>query len=257
MKKTLLLALAIVMSLGAFAQSKYPSKVVVLFLGEKNATFDESKFPDCKFYYTPGIKGEVEKVESLAGKAFGAAGVKTQGMDYKVTYSGSPAEAYSIPMGGGTFFDKNGIISGMYKTFDNVCTSPKKNLQGVYDFENYNVFSKDFVKKGKTLKKAKKAPKKPKTIFDYCGLEMPVDFEVQDAAGKKTKIKDLVKGEPLTLLYVLYLKPDYNFKAGMESGAKKSGKKYINDVLNTGAGIKRLKTLIEIEESIFGHRVVW
>lgn len=257
MRRVTLILLALMLSLGAFAQAKYQSKVVVLFMGEKNPTFDESKFPNCKFYYTPGIKAQVKELETVSNKMMANAGIKKEGMAYDIDYRGTPKEAYIMPFNGGLFFDQEGIISGRYKTFDNILISPKKNLQGSYDFVTYNSFSKDFVKKGKTTKKAKKAPKKPKQIFDYYGMELPNDFEVEDAEGNKVSIKSLVKGEPLTLLYVLHLKTDYDFNAGQESGADKSGKEFINDALNTNAGIKKLKTLIDIESAIFGHKVVW
>ena len=257
MKKVSLLFLMIAVCLCTFAQSKYQPKVVVLFMGEKNATFDESKFPDCKFYYTPGITAEVKEAKSATGMGLAAMGIKKEGAAYDITYSGAPAEAYSFAWNGGIFFDKDGVVSGLYKSFKNVALSPKKNMQGVIEFADYNAFAKDYVKKSKLTKKAKKDPKKPTTFFDYHGKELPGDFEVQDASGNKTTIKDLVKGENLTLLYTLYLKPDCDFKAGMESGKGKKGKEWINANINTAQAIAKLKTLEDIEYSIFGHKVVW
>ncbi len=257
MKKLALLTTAVLLSLNLFSQAKYTPKVVVVVLGEKNNTFDESMFPDCSFYYTPGITAEVKEIKSLSNKALNGMGIKKEGTEYDITFSGEPSAAYKTKITEAVFFDKNGYVSGLYKNFDNVCTSPKKNLQGAYDFSSYNAISKDYIKKGNETKKAKKAPKKPGHLFDYYGMEFPYDFEVQDAAGKKTMIRELVKGEPLTLFYALYLKPDYDFNAGRESGADKSGKDYINDVLNTNAGIAKLKLLMDVEHDIFGHKVVW
>ncbi len=257
MKKVTLLFLMTIFCIGTFAQSKYQPKVVVLFMGEKNATFDESKFPDCKFYYTPDITAEVKEVKSAAGMGLAAMGIKKEGAGYDITYSGAPEEAYYMPWNGAIFFDKDGVVSGLYKTFKNVAVSPKKNMQGVIEFTDYNSFSKDYIKKGKLTKKAKKDPKKPKTIFDFHGKELPKEFEVQDVDGNRTAIKDLVKGDALTLLYVLYLKPDCDFKAGMESGKGKKGKDWINDNINTAQAIEKLKTIEEIENTIFGHKVVW
>jgi hypothetical protein len=257
MKHLALISLALILSAGVFAQAKYQAKVVVLFYGEKNATFDESKFPNCNFYYTPGITAEVKEIKGASNRMLGAAGIKKEGTAYDINFSGTPTEAYSVHMAGGYFFDKNGAICGNYRDMDNIILSPKKNLQGVYERTNYKSFSKDFIKKGKTVKKAKKDPKKPKTLFDYHRLEMPNDFEVVDAEGKKFSIKDIVKGEPLTLMYVLYIKPDYDFKAGMESGENKTGKQFINDAINTNSGIKKLAPIMDIEEGIFGNKVVW
>jgi len=257
MKRLAFLTLAVIISLGAIAQQKYQPKVVVLFMGEKNPTFDESKFPDCKFYYTPGITAEVKEAKSVSNKLLSRSGIKKEGGVYDIKFGGAPAEAYSTNIIGGTFFDKNGLICGQYKTIDNILVSPKKNLQGAMDFVSYKSFSKDYIKKGKTIKKAKRAPKKPKKLFDYHRMEMPTDFEVVDSKGNKENIKNLVKGEPLTLLYVLYLKSDYDLKAGTESGENKKGKQFINDALNTTAAIKKLEKVSEIEQDIFGHKVVW
>lgn len=251
MKKSIFFLIVFFFSFVSFSQAKYQPKVVVLFAGEKNATFDESKFPNCNFYYTPGIKvAETKKAKSLLGKALGA-------ISYERTYTGSPEEFYFTKMEYATFFDKNGVISGLYKTFDNILTSSKRNLYGTPNFENYNKFSRNFVKKGKTTKKAKKDPRKPKFIFDYYGRQLPKDFDVEDASGKKHSLKNLVSGNDLTLLYVLYLDPKIDFNKGLESGANKKGKEYLKDVYSSTKGIIGLGLLEDFEGEFFGHRVTW
>lgn len=256
MKRVLLFTVALFMvSVVGFSQAKYQAKIVVLFMGEKNPTFDESKFPNCSFYYTPGIKGSEEKVESAASKGLGALGIKGTESDYKVTFSGIPEEAYKTNICKAVLFDKNGNVSGSYKTFDNVAVSPKKNMQGAITYVSYNSFSKDYIKKGDETKKAKKAPKKPKHLFDYYGLPFPYDFEVENAQGEKTMVSELVKGEALTLFYALYLSPEIDLQAGMESGKDKKSKEYINASINTAKGQKKLEFLVALEKDIFGHRV--
>ncbi|WP_319482083.1 hypothetical protein [uncultured Draconibacterium sp.] len=258
MKKVVFISVALLMaSFIGFSQAKYQPKVVVLFMGEKNPTFDESKFPDCDFYYTPGISGEEKKAESVASKGLGALGIKGTERDYDVNFSGTPAEAYATNICEAVFFDKNGNVSGLFKSAKNVCTSPKKNLQGSMDFVNYDSFSKDYIKKGNTTKEAKKAPKKPKHLFDYYGSGFPADFEVENADGEKSMVSELVTGNPLTLFYALYFSPEIDLAAGMESGEGKKGKDFINDNINTVKGIKKLSLLSDIEYDIFGNKVVW
>ncbi len=258
MKKVVFISAALLMvNLVGLSQAKYQPKVVVLFMGEKNPTFDESKFPNCDFYYTPGITAEEKKLESVASKGLGALGIKGTETNYDVVFSGTPEEAYATTITEAVFFDKNGNVSGLFKSAKNVCTSPKKNLQGSMDFVNYDSFSKDYIKKGNTTKEAKKAPKKPKHLFDYYGSGFPADFEVVNAKGEKAMVSELVTGNPLTLFYCLYLSPEIDLAAGMESGKGKKGKDYINDNINTVKGIKQLSLLSDIEYDIFGNQVVW
>ena len=247
MKTTTLYIVALFFSLISLGQVKYPPKVVVLFVGEKNATFDESKFPNCNFYYTPGITVTEKKAKVLFGKS-----------TYDLEFSGTPEGFHHTKMEGDAyFFDKNGVISGRYKSFSNILISRKRGLTGSPKFENYKSYSKGFVKKGKTTKKAKKQPKKPKFLWDYYGLQLPKDFEVEDASGKKVSLQSLVTGNGLTLLYTLYLPPTTDFNKGMESGAKKKGLKFFKDAINTSKGIKTLNLLSDFEGEFFGHRVVW
>ncbi|QIA09267.1 hypothetical protein [Draconibacterium halophilum] len=258
MKKVVFISVAMLMvSLLGFSQAKYQPKVVVLFMGEKNPTFDESKFPDCEFYYTPGITAEEKKAKTVASAGLGALGIKGTERDYDIDFSGTPEEAYATNICEAVFFDKNGNVSGLFRSAKNVCTSPKKNLKGSMDFVNYDSFSKDYIKKEKTTKAAKKAPKKPKHLFDYYGSGFPADFEVVNANGEKAMVSELVTGNPLTLFYCLYLSPGIDLAAGMESGNEKKGTDYINDNINTVKGIKKLSLLSDIEYDIFGNKVVW
>ena len=235
MKKLTILFFALISSLSLFAQAKYQAKVVVVFMGEKNAFFDESKFPNCEFYYTPGIIGTEKKVNTLSGKIAGDITGNDYSQTYDVTFSGTPEAAYKTKMTETVLFDKNGYVSGLYKSFDNIVLSPKKNLQGTYDYSNYNDVSKDYIKKGNETKKAKKEPKKPNHLFDYYGMEIPFDFEVENAAGEKKSLRSLVKEEPLTILHTLYISPDADL---------------------TGKNIGALKVLFELEKNIFGNKVV-
>lgn len=258
MKKVVFISTVFILaSMLGFSQAKYQPKMVVLFMGEKNSTFDESKFPDCSFYYTPGITAEVKKLESVASKGLGALGIKGTESEYDVIFGGTPAEAYATKICEAVFFDKNGNVSGLFKSTKNVCTSPKKNLQGSMDFVNYDSFSKDYIKKEKTTKEAKKAPKKPKHLFDFYGSGFPADFEVENADGEKAMVSELVTGNPLTLFYCLHFSTEIDLAAGMESGEGKKGKDFINDNIETVNGMKKLSLISEIESDIFGNKVVW
>lgn len=234
MKKLILLFIALIFSLGLFSQAKYQAKIVVLFMGEKNVTFDEEMFPNCQFYYTPGITATEKKANTIGGKIAGSITGDDYSTAYDVSFSGSPEAAYQTKMTETVLFDINGYVSGLYKSFSNIVLNPKKNLQGTYTFADYNSVSKDYIKKGNQTKEAKKAPKNPKHLFDYYGMEIPSDFEVENAAGEKKSLRSIVKGEPLTILHTLYVSPNADF---------------------SGRDINSLKTLFELEENIFGKKV--
>ena len=87
-------------------------------------------------------------------------------------------------------------------------------------------------------------------------MEIPFDFEVENAAGEKKSIRNLVKGEPLTILHTLYISPDADFKSGLESGANKTGKEFLSDRSNTSKSFRALKILFEFEENIYGNKVI-
>jgi len=231
MKKLILLLIALISSFGLYAQAKYQAKIVVVFMGEKNATFDEEMFPNFEFYYTPGIIGTEKKANTLSGKIAGSITGDDYSTAYDVSFSGTPEAAYKTKITETVLFDKNGYVSGLYKSFSNIALSPKKNLQGTIEFAHYNAISKDYIKKGDETKKAKKAPKKPTHLFDYYGMEIPFDFEVENAAGEKKSLRNLVKGEPLTIFHSLYVSPDADL---------------------TNKSFSALKVLFELEENIYG-----
>ncbi len=231
MKKLTTLLFALILSLGLYAQAKYQAKIVVLFMGEENIYFEEEAFPNCEFYYTPGIVATEKKVNTLSGKIAGDITGNDYSQTYDVIFSGTPEEAYKTKLTETVLFDKNGYVSGLFKSFDNIVLSPKKNLQGTMDYADYNTVSKDYIKKGKETKKAKKAPKKPKHLFDYYGMEIPFDFEVENSKGEKKSIREIVKGEPLTILHTLYLNPNADI---------------------TGNNVGALKVIYELEKNIYG-----
>ena len=270
MKKLALFGLAVVVSMGSvFAQMKIqPSKVVVVMLGAKNPTFDESKFPDLKFYYTPGLKLEDnggiygKKSKNKKKNAWSSAlGVGAASHDEAVNkFSGTPEELVKAEAGSGYayVFDKNGVIAG--KLFSGKQQYFNKNTKFMVSFnkmkrswesETFDGLMKDLVKKGNTVKPAKK-PKKHDRYEP--GYDIP-GAEIADKDGNKVNLKELTKSDPATLVYFAYVNPEYDLNAGKESGAGKKGKDYSNDVAMTIAAEKQISPLYELESGIYGKKI--
>ena len=67
LKNLFFLAVLTLGSFTVFAQiSKLAPKVVVIGIGEKNATLDENQYPNLKFYYTPELQNIGD--ETFSGK---------------------------------------------------------------------------------------------------------------------------------------------------------------------------------------------
>ena len=272
---TLLMAVA-----GAsFGQvAKYQPKVIILFLGEKNPTFDESKYPDLSFYYTPElelVKSEKAKSQSSGKKAFGSlTGFSSQSSaEANDEYTGTPAEIINLAIGARDvyLFDKKGVFSGkLWGTFGDddrklddwsfLLSGKKKTVVtggAPYDTKKLGDFAKDFVKKGKTTGKVKNAKvKKGKqpTLHNMYGEKWP-DFKVQDASGKEVDFSEITSGNPLTMVCTLYLEKDYDMNKAKESGEGKSGKEYMNSIAEDLATEKAVSGLSNLESQIFQFRV--
>jgi hypothetical protein len=256
---------------GLFAQvAKYPPRVVVLFLGEKNPTFDESQFPHLSFYYTPNLKltlREKTQQKSETKKALSSlTGIGAQAYDeYAENYTGTPEEINTLEIkSNNTYvFDKNGVLTAMSYSFDRT-TEPlenlslfasKKNMMGKAETITIRELSKEYIKKGKVTKTGKRIKADEPTIEDYFGLPL-LDYQVADAAGKAYSMNDLVSSNPLTILYAIQLDKDFDLNKGMDSGAEKSGGQYAEDVLGTMAGQKKFDVLIRMENEFFGERII-
>jgi len=270
MKKFAILVTAMIMAGVSFGQMKYqPSKVVVVVLGPKNPTLDESKFPDLHFYYTPDLKLQMSKkaaVNNSSKHAWSSAlGVgRTAHAENNDTYTGKPEILVEngIASGYACILDKNGIINGKIFSGKQAYFNSKTNFmvkfnrtQRKWETESLGDLLKNLVKKGETYqapkkKKKSKHPPKKFTVGQSVG-----SFDVVDENGTKKDIQSLVKGDPATLLLFLYINPEYDFNKGKESGAGKKGKDYMNQVAQTAAADKQIAPLFNLEKGIFGKRL--
>ncbi|OGS60075.1 MAG: hypothetical protein A3J79_04670 [Elusimicrobia bacterium RIFOXYB2_FULL_62_6] len=187
---------------------EYPPEIAVVHMGAKPAALDESRWPDVKFYYIPGLV--LEEIP------------KTLPQDYKLT--GTPEifvnwynqakEALGSFKGGGArmtnraiLFDKLGVAAfdgnlGRADTLvDMISRKTKDPLKDVL---------KTLIKKGKNAK-ADKREFKPVDKEGLLGLKMP-EFEVVDGAGKAVSINAVITGSAKPLLVIFaYFPEDTNY----------------------------------------------
>jgi len=265
MKKVLIVLIAVLATSLSFGQMKYQPKVVVILLGSKNATLDESNFPDLHIYYTPelSLKTSAKASKNVNKNAWSSAlGVgRTAGKESHDAYMGKPQELVNKGVSSGTafIFDKNGRVNaetfnGKQEYFNTKTKFLVKfnKLKRSWESETFGDLMKSLVKKGNTIKPAK-TPKKP--LKKYAIGHGINDFKVSDKDGNLHSIQSLVKGNPATLVLFLYINPEYDLNKGKESGADKKGKDYMNQVAQTMAADKQIAPLYNLEKGIFGKRL--
>ena len=188
MKKLALIGLSLIFTMSIFGQvSKYPPKVVAIFLSEKHPQFDESKYPDIDFYYV--IKKKYKNPEGML-----------DGISDHINL----------------LFDKNGVLitrlnyvnskSGMGEDFRKSVKKKVVTDDELFDYTYLDEYTKTYIKKGKVMKPGKKIKSKHPEDFsdDYESFKLP-DFMVTDASGKEHSFNSIVTGEPLTLVVFVSL----------------------------------------------------
>ncbi len=264
MQKISMLLVAVLTVSMAFGQMKYKPKVLVVVLGPKNPTFDESKFTDLTFYYLPDLKLKMSK-KTAANNAnkhawSSALGVgRTSHAESHDFYTGKPEVLvqHDIHTGTSYIFDKNGRVNAELMGAHDVYFNNKtpfmvgfNKMKRSWETETFGDLMKSLVKKEETMKPLKKS----KTTSHLIGKELYA-FQAVDKDGNKVDVKNMVKGNPATLLLFLYISPEYDFNKGKESGAGKKGKDYMNQVSQTVAADKQIAPLYNLEEGIFGKRI--
>ncbi len=230
MKKLFLTTLMLCFSILLIAQAKYKPKVIAIFLSPENETFDPSRFPDIDFYYIKKVK-------------------------YK-----NPEGMLNYKAGQALAFDKNGTLITYTNAIGwdmrywpdrgNFCTQKR----GKYT--NLNDLSKEYIKKGKTMKEGSKFKSKDpsKLSSKYLSFKVP-DFPVYSVDGEETSFAALTKDNPLTLAVFTFLDPDFDGNKAHESGKGKTGKQFWKEVKGTVEFEHQLADVQAIEEVIFGRDV--
>lgn len=223
MKKILALLISVVFILAnvnAQKLSKIAPKIIVIGIGEKNSTFDESQFPDLTVYYTPSL---IVNTFGLSLKERTDENIKYQTIPFYKSkkmkgekYSGIPEfiiDANSRRPITNTYmlFDKEGLCYTI--GYDASLNSNKQNANKKTFGDNLSAV----VKKGKTVKPAKK----PYTVgkgHSIIGNKLG-DFPIHTIDGKNLELNSLL-GEEAVLVLFFYLDPELNANTQILSDEK-------------------------------------
>jgi len=236
LKNLLFIAILTLGSSTLFAQiSKIAPKVVILGIGEKNPTLDESQYPNLEFYYTSAL-------------------ISNATIDDKETFSGEPEflatlwndknmkEAFML-------FDKNGVcVTQGYRILSQNADIGAKLC---VDKDNLQNHLKNYVKKGKEGKESSKEMKLKKSDF-MIGYKMP-EFNVVTPTGEEKSINSILTGQP-TLIVFFQLSSDIDIAEGKEADQSgKSGKQFFAAMAQGAAGSKTTKLFVNLESQFFNY----
>ncbi len=259
MKTISLFFIAMLTAAISLGQMKYQPKVVVVVLGPHNPTMNESDFPDLNFYYTPNLvfkkSGASKNVNKNAWSSALGLG-RTAVAEAYDSYTGEPDVIVQKKIHSGTVYllDKNAVIAGKKKNATDffsrnpmLIVTDFKKLQRKPVFEKFDDLLKSLVKKGETVQKGK-------SKFEDVGTDF-YNFKVSDVNGAEHDMSSLIDGNQATLVFFVYINPEYDFQKARESGKGKKGKTYMNQVAQSVAAEKQMKPLYAMEETVFGNRI--
>lgn len=245
------LFLITVLTLGSFtvfAQvSKLAPNVVVIGVGEKNPTLDESTYPNLKFYYTPGLISNAD--DNATTKVHISI---TNGPQEK--FSGKPEFLATL------WNDKNLKESFMLFDKNGVCVTQGYRLlsQGgdigakmCIDKDPLRNHLKTYVKKGKEGKESSKEMKMKKSNY-LIGHKMP-EFNVSTPSGEEVSFNSIVKGQA-TLVVFFQLPSDIDIEEGKKADqSDKSGKALFSTMIQASEGANLTGLFDNLESQFFNY----
>lgn len=223
--KTLFFSLIILVVgvLNGLAQAKNVPATIMIGIGAKNPTFDESAFKNFKFYYTPGLVSQVS-AENKDNKAVKGAVAAFGGKAVKAIYKGEPKILEEMwdkkeLRYHALLYDKNGVAcwEGIIDPFKGVVDA-----KGFDDAELKEAL-KQYVEKEKTIEKEVSGDIEIKEsgrgkYMDYPLAERKIpDFKVTDVAGAEVAVKSVIEvGAPVLVIF-FELPSDIDCRAAQES----------------------------------------
>ena len=234
LKNLFLIAILTLGSFTVFAQiSKLAPNVVVIGIGEKNATLDENQYPNLKFYYTPELNNITE--ETFSGKP-----------EFLVTLGNDKNLKETFML-----FDKNGVcVTQGYRLLS------QNNDIGAklcVDKDNLQNHLKTYVKKGKEGKESSKEMKLKKSDY-MIGYKMP-EFNVTTPSGEEVSFSSIVEGQA-TLIVFFQLSSDIDIAEGKKADQSgKSGRVFMSAMAQGAKGSSISKLFVNLESQFFNNDV--
>jgi hypothetical protein len=256
MKKVTLSLLIVVIAISsAFAQAKNVPTVVLIGIGAKNLTFDETDFKNFKFYYTPGMVSQVQTDNKAVKGALTAFGGKTA----KAIYKGEPKILEEFwdkkeLRYHALLYDKNGV-SCWEGTID-----PEGDVLDAKGFDDMTLKDalKQYVEKEKTVEKEASGEieildagsLRRGKYYNYPLAERKIpEFNTADVTGKEVSVKSIIEiGSPVLVIF-FELPADIDCKAAQESK-----KVTLGQMMQSAGGGSVSQNLQKIHTQLFGKK---
>jgi len=230
--RTTFLTLLSVFTLSTMATE---AEVVAIGIGDKNATLDESKFPNMDIYYTPSI--------SVTGNSA------------HKSYAGEPAFLAEWMNGIGEPNDflilgSNGVV------YD----------QGTAILDEAYVTEADTERRGNILKAVERVTEDDKTFRESRG-DVDVEdekgfvrhtiplFTMMTPSGNSVNSDAVFENGKAKLVIFFYLDADTYIGGEDDSRAEVRGREYMRGRRESSSGVKGVQSLIQIERELFGNIV--
>lgn len=249
MKKTTVLISLLVLTLGINAKSKQPvPEIIMIGIGERNPTFNESLYPDITFYYTPDLVSQAQAGEAVKA-AVALSGAARESFSGEPEFIANVNDEHDLKKAF-FVFDKNGVCYS--HGYDIGRRGDLIKTVGI-DGNSLGDTFKDVLTKEKEAKKSKKEMKIKKDDF-MLGHQMP-DFNIVSPDGASVSIKSITEsGKPVMIIF-FQLSKDLDIQAAKESGKGKSGKSFGKAMLSGAAGVTLTNLCNSIESEFFQYDV--
>jgi len=209
-----------------------PQRVIGLHIGPKNPGFNESQFPDIKFYYTPKIKWSTKKVA-------GTPEVLSRWLDKG-----------GLRLDEAIVLDKNG--TGAFIGFIMKDKALTENFsQG--DLDSLGNVLKSVVEENRETPFSKSTPLDPQDLSGMLGRKFP-SFEVVNASGEASWTGSIIASSLPTMIFVFRIPPDHQFKSPEEAMKDvESPLQALSGMANVFVSDEYLALLKKIEEDLYGR----
>ncbi len=237
MNKSVLLCIATALIVTALAPSYAgmpfaPKNIIAIHIGPKNATFDETKFPDIQFFYTPGLKWTLDKTTgkpALLANWLNAKGLRTDEM---------------------IVLDKSGVIA-----FKNVLLTTKRVEDGIGqgDLDSLGNVLRNVVEKNKLAPHVSDKPFDPADL-SLLGRRFP-DFAVVNASGEAFSTAAIISKEASPkMIFFFFIPPTYVFQDVSESMSSATSLfQVIGAATNMSLGDEYVALLKRFQEELYGR----
>ncbi len=228
--RTAFIALISVFTLASTATE---AEVIAIGIGDKNATFDESKFPNMDIYYTPSLQVDDNHAQK--------------------SYSGEPTFLAEWMNGIGEPNDflilgSNGVV------YD----------QGTAILDEGYVTQADTERRGSILRAVERVTEDDKTFRESRG-DVDVEdekgfvrhtippFTMMTPAGNSVNSDAVFENGKAKLVIFFYLNPNTYIGGEDDSRAEVRSREYMRGRRESSGGVKGVQALIQIERELFGN----